>query len=138
VISNKCQYALKAVLELATREKQGCVPISEIAKARDIPARFLEAILRQLKQAGITESVRGKDGGYKLARPASEITMGEIVTLLEGPLTKRARSSENDVFNAVWEQAGEQLEEILQGVTFEQLRKEDAALNIDLSQNYSI
>jgi len=138
MISNKCQYALKAVLELAKRERQGCVPISEIAKARDIPARFLEAILRQLKQAGITESVRGKDGGYKLARPAAEITMGEIVTLLEGPLTKRARSNESDVFNAVWEEAEARVDEILQGITFDQLRKDDAALKIDLSQNYSI
>ena len=60
MISNKCNYALRALLELAKRDGGGPATIVDIAQAQSIPARFLEAILRQLKQAGLTESVRGK------------------------------------------------------------------------------
>lgn len=138
MISNRCQYALKAVLELAKNEARGRVPISEIAKNQEIPPRFLETILRQLKRAGITESIRGKDGGYKLARPASQITMGEVVELLEGPLTERARSPERNVFTPVWDRAESAVQDVLDNITFAKLREDDLAMRIDQSQNYSI
>jgi len=138
LISNKCQYALRAVLELSKQEKLGHVPISAIAKAQNIPPRFLEAILRQLKQAGLTESIRGKDGGYRLARSASEITMAEVVTLFEGALTERARASEPDVFSEVWDQAETSVSNIFSSITFAELRQKDEDRRIDLSQNYSI
>ena len=79
-------YAVRAVFELAKRQGTGAIKISEIAEAQVIPTRFLENILNNLKRAGFVESVRGKDGGYLLARSAKELTVGEIVRSVEGPL----------------------------------------------------
>ena len=83
MMSNKCYYAVRAMLELGKHEGEGPLTIGAIAAAQDIPVRFLEAILRQLKQAGLTDSHRGKDGGYMLARPAKEISVGEVIRLFE-------------------------------------------------------
>jgi len=68
-VSQKSRYALKAVLELSFRYGQGPISISQIARAQAIPARFLEAILAQLKRGGFVASRRGNEGGYILARP---------------------------------------------------------------------
>ncbi len=112
MISNKCHYALRALVELAKREGAGPATITEIAQAQNIPARFLEAILRQLKQAGMTESIRGKRGGYALARSAREITMGDVIRLIEGPPFIRqepnsgpAEPPHPDIFEPIWEEA---------------------------------
>src|SRR5512133_2739522 len=86
IVTQKCQYAMRAVFELARREGQGPVKINEIAEAQAIPQRFLENILNQLKQSGILESRRGKEGGYLLARPSREITAGMIIRLVEGSI----------------------------------------------------
>lgn len=81
IISNKSHYALKAVLELAKSQNIRPVSISHIANKQKIPARFLEAILRELKQGGIVTSVRGKEGGYLLARNAEHISVAEVLGL---------------------------------------------------------
>ena len=86
MISNKCYYGLRAMLELAIHEGDGPITIGDIAAARNIPVRFLEAILRQLKQAGLADSARGKEGGYQLARPAREISAASIIDAIEGPV----------------------------------------------------
>jgi Rrf2 family protein len=84
-VSQKSRYALKAVLELSFRFGQGPISISQIAKAQAIPARFLEAILAQLKRGGFVSSRRGNEGGYVLARPPEQITVGEVLRALQGP-----------------------------------------------------
>ena len=86
MVSQKCQYALRAVFELAKRHGRGPVRIGAVAKAQAIPPRFLEVILNQLKQAGFVESRRGNEGGYLLARAPERLTVGEIVRFVEGPI----------------------------------------------------
>ena len=86
MISQKCQYALRALFELAKRRRQGYVSVPRIAAAQAIPAKFLEAILGQLRQAELVLSRRGVDGGYMLARRPEALTVGEVVRLLEGPI----------------------------------------------------
>src|SRR3990172_13420497 len=86
VFSQKSEYAVRAVFELAKREGSGPVKAAKIASAQLIPLRFLENILGQLRQAGIVESVRGKDGGYLLARPIRDLAVGEVVRLIQGPM----------------------------------------------------
>ena len=83
-ISTKSRYGLKAVLALAENEGQGLLQIREIARMKNIPRQYLEQIFNQLGKARIIRSVRGKNGGYKLARPSREIFAAEIITLLEG------------------------------------------------------
>lgn len=126
MISNKCNYALRAVLELAKQEGSGPVTIVDIAQAQHIPARFLEAILRQLKQAGLTESIRGKKGGYVLGRPASKISMGEVIRLIEGPhFFPESVESPPDVFAEVWAQVEKTLNEAYDSADFATLAEAD-------------
>jgi Rrf2 family protein len=85
-ISQKGLYALKALMLLARRYPEGAIKIHDIAKEEDLPEKFLELILLDLNHARIVESVRGAKGGYRLKRPASEIFLGEVIRLIDGPL----------------------------------------------------
>ena len=85
-LSQKCQYAIRAVFQLAKEHGGGPIKIADVAEAQAIPPRFLELILGELKQGGFTESRRGKRGGYLLARPPAQITVGDIIRFVEGPL----------------------------------------------------
>ncbi len=85
-ISNRGLYALKAVTHLAEGYDRGLVKIHEIASQEGIPEKFLEAILVTLKNARIAVSERGRSGGYRLRRPPSEIKLGEVIRIIDGPL----------------------------------------------------
>ena len=84
--SKKSEYALRAVLELTKHYDQAVIRRSEMAEALQIPVGFLEGILLTLKHAGIVASRRGVDGGFKLLKPPSSITLGQIIRTLDGPL----------------------------------------------------
>lgn len=85
ILSAKTEYACIAVLTLATRHDRGePVRIREIADAHGIPSRFLVQILLQLKGAGLVQSTRGASGGYQLARDPAEITLGEVMSVVDG------------------------------------------------------
>ncbi|MBW3652654.1 MAG: Rrf2 family transcriptional regulator [Actinobacteria bacterium] len=88
-ITTKSPYALQALAELG-RCGDGPVPIGELARRRDIPAQFLEQLFATLRRAGILKSQRGVKGGYTFARPPGQITVLEVVELLEGPLGRDA------------------------------------------------
>jgi Rrf2 family cysteine metabolism transcriptional repressor len=82
-ISKKSGYAIRGLLELALRGDEEPVNVRTLAKAQDIPTRFLEIILNELKQGGFVLSIRGKAGGYRLARGAEEITIGQVIQFLD-------------------------------------------------------
>ncbi|QCR22568.1 Rrf2 family transcriptional regulator [Pontibacter sp. SGAir0037] len=86
MLSKKAKYALKALLYLTKQYEKGLVIISDISEKERIPRKFLEAILVDLKTNGILHSVRGKNGGYYLAKQPSEISMGNIIRAIDGPL----------------------------------------------------
>ena len=81
--TKKGQYALRAVFELAKRQREAPIKISDIATAQAIPLRFLEVILHQLKGSGLVSSKRGFYGGYTLAKPPAEITVGDILQYMQ-------------------------------------------------------
>jgi Rrf2 family protein len=85
-ISSKCYYALRAVYELAEHDGPAPLKIAEIAERQRIPIKFLEAILNHLKGGGFVRSWRGAEGGYRLARSADALTVGEILRFMEGPI----------------------------------------------------
>jgi Rrf2 family cysteine metabolism transcriptional repressor len=85
-ISSKSPYALAALVELHQRGECGPVPIAELARRREIPAQFLEQLFAILRRAGILRSQRGVKGGYSFARSAAEVTVLELVELLDGPV----------------------------------------------------
>lgn len=84
-ISQKTEYALRAVVELALRTGQGPVPAREIAEAQHVPLRFLEQQLSLLGKAGLVDSFRGAGGGCRLARDPDEIRIADVVDATEGP-----------------------------------------------------
>lgn len=86
MISQKAKYALRALLALARGEPGMPMMISDIAERQDIPKKFLEQILLDLKRHGIVESRRGKAGGYLLLRSADDISYGEVLRIVDGPL----------------------------------------------------
>ena len=85
-ITTKSPYALSALVELFRHGDRGPVPIAELARRREIPVQFLEQLFASLRRAGILRSHRGVKGGYTFARPGTEITVLEIVELLDGPV----------------------------------------------------
>src|ERR1700686_5249005 len=85
-ISQKGLYALQAIMTLGRRYGADTVKIRDIAIDSDLPEKFLELILLELKNARIVESVRGAKGGYRLKRPPAEIKLSEIIRLVDGPL----------------------------------------------------
>jgi Rrf2 family protein len=85
-ITTKSPYALRALVELARLGGGGPVPIGELARRRDIPVQFLEQLFAVLRRAGVLKSQRGVKGGYSFARDPSEVTVIEVVELLDGPV----------------------------------------------------
>ncbi len=132
-INQKCQYALRAIFELAKRDSSEPCKIGAIAEAQGIPVRFLENILSSLKSGGFVVSSRGKDGGYLLAKPASDITVGEVIRFVQGPLapvecvdggSDLCAFSTDCVFHPLWEKAKRVLEQVYDGTTFGDLVEE--------------
>ena len=148
IISLKCQYALRAVFELTRVQGDGPIKISQIAAAQAIPFPFLQNILNQLKQAGIVDSVRGRDGGYRLARDRSNLTVGEVISIVQGPLTfvdcfsppiaAQCPFAKDCAFWPLWEEARGALEDIFQATTFNDLVKKDAEQKVPKSFTYAI
>jgi Rrf2 family protein len=89
-ITTKSPYALKALAELGRTGDAGPVPIGELARRRDIPVQFLEQLFATLRRAGVLKSQRGVKGGYSFARPPADVTVLEVVELLDGPLGRDA------------------------------------------------
>lgn len=129
-LSQKCHYAIRAVFELALAPEGQAVKTGEIAERQNVPVKFLEAILGQLKQGGFVDSRRGAEGGYLLARPAGHLSVGDIVRFVEGPLHpvkcvegRRGcgHSSADRVFAPVWAAAEKALSDVYDSVSFRDL-----------------
>ncbi len=86
MISRKTKYGLKSLLYLARKYNQGPILISDLAREERIPKKFLELILLALKNNGVLQSRKGKGGGYYLGKPPREISLGNVVRILDGPL----------------------------------------------------
>lgn len=130
-VSQKTRYALRAMFELAKRHGQGPVRISDIAEKQAIPARFLEGILNQLRQAGLLRSVRGARGGYELAEQPAQISVGDMIRVIEGPIAPAACINDENpedcplfgdcVFLPLWKRAADALNEVYDGTSFADL-----------------
>jgi Rrf2 family protein len=127
-ITQKSKYALRATLELALRFGQGPISIAQIAKAQAIPARFLEAILAQLKRAGLVESRRGNEGGYVLARPPLHVSVGDVLRVVQGSLAAPdavdrghggGPPASQTVFSPIWEAALRQASAVYDAASFQ-------------------
>jgi Rrf2 family protein len=128
-ISRKAEHAVRALLDLALHAPpSGSVRSSEIARRTGVPENFLDAILLDLRKAGLVSSKRGPDGGHWLARDPSRVTVRAIVEAIDGSLagarqrTRRAETSADACLRALWERAEQAVSGVLQDTTLDQLR----------------
>ncbi|KPK41628.1 MAG: hypothetical protein AMJ78_05025 [Omnitrophica WOR_2 bacterium SM23_29] len=129
-ITYKGDYALKTILNLALHYDSGLVTIHDLAKRADIPVKFLEQVLLDLKRGGFVESRRGKIGGYYLAKSPSQIKVGEVVRFIDGPIEpiacvnrqyKGCEDIYKCVFRNIWQQVAQATSDIIDNITFEDL-----------------
>jgi Rrf2 family protein len=129
-ITYKGDYALKALLDLSLHYDHGLSTIHDIAKRINAPVKFLEQVLLELKSGGFVESKRGKVGGYLLAKAPSQITLGEVVRFIDGPIepiacVEKGYTGCTDiykcVFRRIWLDVGMAASEIVDNITFDKL-----------------
>ncbi len=130
-LSTKGKYGVRALFEIARNYGKGPLAIRDIAERQGISLSYLEQILHRLGKAGIIESVRGPHGGYELARRPAELTIGDVVRALEGPIALShclepgdaagCYQAEDCVARMVWSRVGEKIEAALDSITFEHL-----------------
>ena len=149
MVSQKCQYAIRAIFELAKRVNQGPSRIAEVAEAQAIPPRFLEVILSQLKQARFVESKRGNEGGYAIARDPAGLTVGEVIRFVEcpiGPISCVAPEAAGErcalhgscVFITMWKKVEQAMSDVYDHTTFADLIEQERALQRKFVSLYTI
>lgn len=128
-ISAKGNYGLRAMFDLAMRYGQGSVLSAEIAARQRIPEAYLVQLLNLLRKAGLVRSTRGPRGGHQLLKRPEEVTVGEVLAVLEGPIDllgrgeNRTDNQEADVFLEVWQDVESAIVGVLSAVTFADLCK---------------
>jgi Rrf2 family protein len=138
-VSAKADYALRAMIELAVLDTDRPVKGERIAQAQEIPLKFLENILGDLRHAGLVRSQRGVDGGYWLARAADEITVAEVIRSVEGPIANVRGVGPEQVEYAgsaerlrdVWIAVRANLRAVLERVTIADLASGDLPLSVE-------
>jgi Rrf2 family protein len=128
-VSAKSDYALRALIEMASRSDGKAVSAEELGKQQEIPHGFLQAILADLRRAGIVMSQRGQSGGWRMGRPADDVSVADVIRAVDGPLVSvyglRPEAVEyNDtatVLQHVWIAARRSLREVFEQVSIQQL-----------------
>lgn len=120
-ITARAEYASLAVLELGMRFNSGQVQAKEIADRQQIPLKFLEQILIQLRNAGLIRSIRGASGGYLLARPPDQISLKDVVEAVEGELNIIDSKLDDRTLRAVWAEIQDDFLDRLETVSIQQL-----------------
>jgi Rrf2 family transcriptional regulator, cysteine metabolism repressor len=132
-ISFKTDYALKAILYMAHQYGSKLITGNELAQNIDAPVKFLEQVLLTLKKGGFIESKRGNVGGYYLSRPPEQMTVGEVLRFIEGPIEpiscvkegySRCKDIDTCVFKGIWEKVSVATSQIVDSVTFADLSAE--------------
>ncbi|WP_226036997.1 cysteine metabolism transcriptional regulator CymR [Aquibacillus saliphilus] len=122
-ISTKGRYGLTIMIELAKNYGNGPVSLKTIAKDNDLSEHYLEQLVAPLRNASLVKSVRGAYGGYILAKAASEITAGDIIRVLEGPITPvEGIEDEEPAKQALWMRVRDAVKDVLDTTTLEDLK----------------
>ncbi|EKD27521.1 MAG: Transcriptional regulator, BadM/Rrf2 family [uncultured bacterium] len=144
-ITFKGDYALKTLLDLALNYDSGLVTILDISKRMDIPKKFLEQVLLDLKKGGFVNSKRGKEGGYYLAKKPDEIRIGDVIRFIDGPIEPIAcvndtyggcKDLSKCVFRKIWVKTSDAVSAVVDNITLEDLVRDVSGHNRIL--NYSI
>lgn len=139
ILSTKGRYGLRAIVDLAVHSEEGPVSIHSIASRQSITERYLEQLIGKLKKAGLVKSVRGASGGYLLARDPKEISVGEVLLVLEGDLRPidcagleegdvSCEASGNCVTKYVWQKIYRSIEDTVNQIYLDELASQSRAL----------
>lgn len=125
-ISTKGRYGLTIMIDLAKNKDQKPISLKSIAKSHDLSEHYLEQLVPSLRNAGLVRSIRGAYGGYKLAKPANEITAGDIIRTLEGPITLvEGIEDEAPAQQSLWIRIRDAVKDVLDTTTLEDLSNYD-------------
>lgn len=148
LVPQKTRYALRAIFELALRRGDGPIKIAQVAEAQAIPGRFLESILNQLKRGGFVEARRGSEGGYYLAWPPEQLTVGQIMRFMQGPLRpvdclmgdprEPCPFQGECVFLPTWQEAEDAVFQVYHNTTFQDLLDRETARRAAQPLDYEI
>ena len=149
LVSRKCKYALRAVFELALRNRDVPVKVHEIAEAQQIPAGFLAVILSELGHVGVVQSRRGNGGGYMLGRPPEEVSVGEIIEAVQGQdgagvgagaeLVGGAGQVRGDhAFSELWQNVSEAVWQLYHETRISDLIETEMARSVACASDYAI
>jgi Rrf2 family transcriptional regulator, cysteine metabolism repressor len=128
-ISAKGEYAIKAMVDLALHDGQDLQPIQDVASRQGIPQRYLEQVLLQLKRSGFLYARRGSAGGYRLSRPADQITVGALLRAVEGPSSgpdsprRGGRGEDAAGLRDLWQEIEEAVASVVDRTTLDDLRR---------------
>lgn len=144
--STRARYAIRAMLELALHEGEGPILLRKVAAEQEISAKYLEQITIPLRSAGLLLAERGRRGGYRLARPASDITAREIAEALEGPIDlldcirtpSACHRAETCAARNLWGRVSQGIVATLSETTLADLREEDRAARTEDALCYQI
>ena len=140
MISTKGRYALRVMIDLAMRADEEFVPLKAIAQRQEISEKYLEAIMKNLVQQGLVVGLRGKGGGYRLARQPAAYTVGSILKATEGSLApvaclekgaENCARSETCVTLPMWQELYRLIDSYFEGITLDQLTGQTAACGGD-------
>ena len=128
-VSAKSDYALRALIEMASRADAAAVSAEELGKQQDIPHGFLQAILADLRRAGIVISQRGQSGGWRMGRPPGDVSVADVIRAVDGPLVSVyglrpeavTYNDTADVLQHVWIAARRSLRDVFEHVSIQQL-----------------
>lgn len=142
-ISTKGKYGIKALLDLALQHGGGSTPLKDISERQAISEPYLEQIIAAFKKAGLVSSIRGVQGGYHLAKAPEDISIAEIITVLEGPLLPfetmgHVQTIEDIALGKLWDRTRENIAFLLNGETLADLAAEVQALREKNSPMYYI
>jgi Rrf2 family cysteine metabolism transcriptional repressor len=145
-ISTRGRYGLRILLDLATHQNEGPVIMREISERQGITEKYLWQVINLLKSAGLVTSVRGAKGGYALAKSPSEVSVLEIISILEGPVvvvdcvdaSENCARSSSCVTREVWKQIEDNLRKTMAGITLQDLVEKQLANDAGASFNYVI
>ena len=147
-LSTKGRYGLRALIDLAMYGEEEAVSIQSISARQQISDSYLEQLVRKLKRAGLVNSVRGAQGGYRLAQPAEEISVGDVLRALEGSIEAVSCGKEHNanclgedlcVARYVWQKVNKSIQETVDSITISQLVEESRRIKKDpeLTKNCS-
>src|SRR4051794_11066664 len=132
-VSAKSDYALRALIEMTTREDGRAISAEELGRSQEIPHGFLQAILADLRRAGIVMSQRGQSGGWRMGRAATDISVADVIRAVDGPLVSVyglrpeavTYNETADVLQHVWIAARHSLRDVFEQVSIQQLADRD-------------